>query len=47
MSGHKHKEPTQKYRLGTISSIKLLAGLNRFSVVGLIVLCFGVEFCAV
>ena len=24
------KEPPQKYRLGTISNIKLLAGLNRF-----------------
>ena len=27
---HKTKEPPQKYRLGTISNIKLLAGLNRF-----------------
>ena len=26
----KQKEPPQKYRLGTISSTKLLAGLNRF-----------------
>ena len=26
----KHKEPPQKYRLGTISNKKLLAGLNRF-----------------
>ena len=26
----KQKEPPQKYRLGTISNIKLLAGLNRF-----------------
>ena len=26
---HKTKEPPQKYRLGTISNIKLLAGLNR------------------
>ena len=26
----KQKEPPQKYRLGTISSKKLLAGLNRF-----------------
>ena len=24
------KEPPQKYRLGTISKTKLLAGLNRF-----------------
>ena len=24
------KEPPQKYRLGTISNTKLLAGLNRF-----------------
>ena len=27
----KQKEPSQKYRLGTISNTKLLAGLNRFS----------------
>ena len=27
----KQKEPLQKYRLGTISNTKLLAGLNRFS----------------
>ena len=26
----KQKEPPQKYRLGTISNTKLLAGLNRF-----------------
>ena len=26
----KRKEPPQKYRLGTISNTKLLAGLNRF-----------------
>ena len=26
----KQKEPPQKYRLGTISNIKKLAGLNRF-----------------
>ena len=26
----KQKEPLQKYRLGTISNTKLLAGLNRF-----------------
>ena len=26
----KQKEPPQKYRLGTISNIKLMAGLNRF-----------------
>ena len=26
----KQKEPSQKYRLGTISNKKLLAGLNRF-----------------
>ena len=26
----KQKEPPQKYRLGTISNIKFLAGLNRF-----------------
>ena len=26
----KQKEPSQKYRLGTISNTKLLAGLNRF-----------------
>ena len=26
----KQKEPPQKYRLGTISNKKLLAGLNRF-----------------
>ena len=26
----KQKEPPQKYCLGTISNIKLLAGLNRF-----------------
>ena len=26
----KQKEPPQYYRLGTISNIKLLAGLNRF-----------------
>ena len=26
----KQKETTQKYRLGTMSNIKLLAGLNRF-----------------
>ena len=26
---HKTKEPPQMYRLGTISNIKLLAGLNR------------------
>ena len=26
----KQKEPPQKYRLGTISDTKLLAGLNRF-----------------
>ena len=26
----KQKEPPQKYRFGTISNIKLLAGLNRF-----------------
>ena len=26
----KQKEPPQKYRLGTISETKLLAGLNRF-----------------
>ena len=26
----KRKEPPQKYRLGTISDTKLLAGLNRF-----------------
>ena len=26
----KQKEPPQKYRLGTISNIKLLTGLNRF-----------------
>ena len=26
----KQKEPQQKYRLGTISNTKLLAGLNRF-----------------
>ena len=26
----KQNEPPQKYRLGTISNIKLLAGLNRF-----------------
>ena len=25
----KEKEPPQKYRLGTISNTKLLAGLNR------------------
>ena len=28
--GIKQKEPPQKYRLGTISNTKLLAGLNRF-----------------
>ena len=27
----KQKEPPQKYRLGTISNTKLLAGLNRFN----------------
>ena len=27
----KQKEPPQKYRLGTISNTKLLAGLNRFT----------------
>ena len=27
----KQKEPLQKYRLGTISSITLLAGLNLFN----------------
>ena len=26
----KQKEPPQKYRLGTISNTKLLAGLNQF-----------------
>ena len=26
----KQKEPPQKYRIGTISNTKLLAGLNRF-----------------
>ena len=26
----KQKEPQRKYRLGTISNTKLLAGLNRF-----------------
>ena len=26
----KQKEPQQKYRLGTLSNTKLLAGLNRF-----------------
>ena len=26
----KQKEPPQKYRFGTISNTKLLAGLNRF-----------------
>ena len=26
----KQKEPSQKYRLGTISNAKLQAGLNRF-----------------
>ena len=26
----KQKEPPQKYRLGTISNTKLMAGLNRF-----------------
>ena len=26
----KRKDPPQNYRLGTISNIKLLAGLNRF-----------------
>ena len=26
----KQKEPPQKYRIGTISNKKLLAGLNRF-----------------
>ena len=26
----KQKEPPQKYRLGTISNTKILAGLNRF-----------------
>ena len=26
----KQKEPPQKYRLGTISNTKLLAGLHRF-----------------
>ena len=26
----KQKEPPQKYRLGTISNTKLLAGINRF-----------------
>ena len=29
----KQKEPPQKYRLGTISNTKLLAGLNIFYVV--------------
>ena len=28
--GIKQKEPPHKYRLGTISNTKLLAGLNRF-----------------
>ena len=28
--GIKQKEPPQKYRLGTISNTRLLAGLNRF-----------------
>ena len=27
----KQKEPPQKYRLGTISNTKYLAGLNRFN----------------
>ena len=32
----KQKEPPQKYRLGTISNTKLLAGLNRFYLLGLL-----------
>ena len=30
VKSQKQKEPPQKYRLGTISNTKLLAGLNRF-----------------
>ena len=28
----KQKEPPQKHRLGTISNVKLLAGLNQFHI---------------